>query len=112
MGEQMYGYRARGLLNTLLWRMREWYRQFVGDSMFRSRPIWTYYELEFIQMELLPFLAKESKQRFVAPKEVVSQLETNEDEMIIDKNKNKFRFFGKKKKSKKKKKMKNKEEQM
>ena len=74
----MYGYRARGLLSTLLYKMREWYREHVGDQQFKLRPIWTYYELEFIQMELLPFLAKHTKQTFKAPKEVVQRLDTAE----------------------------------
>eukprot|EP01084_Bolivina_argentea_P019484 36226_1 len=83
--EEMYGYRSRGLLNTLLYRMKEWYREHVGDTQFKLRPIWTYYELEFIQMELLPFLAKQSKQTFKPPKEVVQRLETLEEEIDEDK---------------------------
>ena len=82
--EEMYGYRARGLLITLLHKMREWYREHVGDSQFKMRPIWTYYELEFIQMELLPFLAKQTKQTFKAPKEVVQRLETMETDLDDD----------------------------
>merc|ERR1712154_238894 len=99
--EEMYGYRSRGLLNTLLYRMKEWYREHVGDNQFKYRPIWTYYELEFIQMELLPFLAKETKATFKSPKEVVQRLETTElniDDLKWDTNtKTKWFKFTKKK---------------
>ena len=79
--EEMYSYKSRGVLDTFLWRMREWYREIVDDARFKMRPIWTYYELEFIQMELLPFLAEQTKQTFRAPKEVVRRLETTEPDV-------------------------------
>ena len=43
----MYGSKVRGLLDTLLWQMREWYPSAWARRS--SRQIWTYYEL-------LPFL--------------------------------------------------------
>jgi len=80
--EEMYGRQARGLLDTLLWKMREWYRERVSDAQFKRRPIWTYYELEFIQLELLPFLAEQHKAcSFKAPSEVVRGLEVAEADM-------------------------------
>jgi len=114
--EEMYGYQSRGLLSTLLYRMREWYREHVGSNQFRLRPIWTYYELEFIQMELLPYLATQCNQKFKPPKEVVSNLETMElnldsnDDDALDGNNNNNKSkaskwfnskFGKNKKKKK-----------
>jgi hypothetical protein len=70
----MFGYNSmRGLLVTFIQAMNEHYQSVVGEKYASKRPLWKFNELEFLQLELLPFFAQRVKVPFEKPKQVIER---------------------------------------